>query len=119
MLPEQKEAPPPEEGLTFRLKQVKVSGATLFKDKDFQGISAPFLGKEIRLSDLEKITRGIKAKYNERGVYATNVYLPEQDIMAGVIEIRVLEARMGDVVVEGNRWFSKKFLEKRIHVKKK
>jgi len=115
---EKKEAAPSGKDVSFFLKEVKVSGATLFQSKDFEKIYGPSLGKEVRLSDLDRIARRIKAKYNEKGAYTTNVYLPEQDILAGAVEIRVLEGRMGDVVVEKNRWFSEKFFKKRIHVKK-
>jgi hemolysin activation/secretion protein len=45
--------------------------------------------------------------------------VPEQDIAAGNVEIRILEGYLGSLKVEGNRWFSSdRVIKKYIHIKK-
>ena len=46
------------------------------------------------------------------------MYLPEQQILGGAIEIRVVEGKMGKLIIEGNKWFTKEIIEKYFHIKK-
>jgi hypothetical protein len=77
----------------------------------------PYLGKEITPTDLEAIVEKIKTKYRENGYLTTFAYVPEQELKEGKIEIRVLEGRLGEVKIEGNRWFSSSLLKKYIHAR--
>src|SRR5262249_46224181 len=43
--------------------------------------------------------------YRDRGYGIVQVVLPEQDITRGVVQFRVMEARVGRVVIEGNKFF--------------
>ncbi|MFA7000563.1 MAG: ShlB/FhaC/HecB family hemolysin secretion/activation protein, partial [Candidatus Omnitrophota bacterium] len=117
-MPEEKAEAPAEEEVTFVLKQVRVTGTTLYPPGTFEQASAPLLGKDVTLADLDRVMQKIKERYGKDGYMTANVYLPEQDIVAGDIEIRVLEGRMGDLRTEGNRWRSRRSLERYVHIKK-
>ena len=67
---------------------------------------------------METVSRKIESKYKEGGYLTTTVYVPEQDIRDGTIEIRIAEGKMGQLNVEGNKWFSADFIKKFIHAKK-
>lgn len=109
---------PMAEGISFVLKEVKITGATIFKPADFRSIYQPYLDKKITFKDIETIIEKIKAKYKEKGYLTTTAYLPEQEIKEGKIEIRIVEGKMGKVKIEGNKWFSSALLEKYLQLKK-
>lgn len=116
---EPEKAPEPEAaGPAFVLKGVKVTGSTLFKDEDFRGAYSDYIDKETAWSDIEAIVEKVKDVYKKKGYLTTVVYIPEQDIAEGVIEIKILEGRVGEVTVEGNKWFSEKLIKKYFHSKK-
>ncbi len=117
-LEKEKPAAPPVSGVSFILKDVKITGVTLFKSEDFTPLYKRYIDKEVSFKDINDIVEQIKAKYKERGFLTTNVYLPEQQIFGGVVEIRVAEGRMGKLLIEGNKWFTKNILEKYFHTKK-
>ena len=115
---EKEKAMPVEGGVSFELKEIRVTGSTIFKQQDFRKIYEPYLGKKVTFSDLDAISKKIEFKYNEKGYLTTSVYIPEQDIKDGVIEIRVAEGKMGKISIKGNKWFSSDFIERFFHVKK-
>ena len=106
------------EGISFTLKEVVITGTTVFKPEDFRPIYEPSLGKKVTFKDLELIVEKIKAKYTQKGYLTTIVYLPEQDIAEGKIEIKVVEGKMGKLSIEGNKYFSSSLIEKYFHLKK-
>jgi len=110
--------PSEEPGPSFLLKNVKISGATVFQLRDFQPAYQRYIGTSVTFKDLEDIAAAIKALYKKKGYLSTDAYIPEQDIAHGEVEIRVVEGKLGDVRVEGNKWFDASLLKKYIHIKK-
>ncbi|OGX45860.1 MAG: hypothetical protein A3G38_02875 [Omnitrophica WOR_2 bacterium RIFCSPLOWO2_12_FULL_51_8] len=102
-LEKEKEAAPPPEALSFTLREVKVTGATIFKPEDFSFAYQPYLNKQVTFNDIKDITAKIKAKYKEKGYLTTAAFLPEQEIKDGRIEIKVIEGKMGKLSIEGNK----------------
>ncbi|MFA5271770.1 MAG: ShlB/FhaC/HecB family hemolysin secretion/activation protein [Candidatus Omnitrophota bacterium] len=127
---QQKEVTPPKikieepksqavpEGVSFTLKEVTVTGSTLFKPEVFTPIYSPYLEKTVNYKDLDDIMTKIKAKYKELGYLTTTAYLPEQDITGGKIEIKIIEGKMGDLSIEGSKYFKNSLIKSYIHVKK-
>ena len=107
-----------EAGPAFMLKGVKIIGASIFKPEEFKGTYEPYLGKEVTFRDVETIAGKIKEVYGKKGYLTTIVYVPEQNIVDGVVELRISEGTAGEVKVEGNKWFSGSLISKFIHVKK-
>ena len=105
----------PKSEATFVLTDVKLTGVTFFKPEDLRPLWQPSLGKKITLDDAAAIGDKIKGKYHSLGYLTTSVYFPEQEIENGVIEIAVIEGKLGKVIVEGNKWFSEDFVRKYIH----
>ncbi len=91
-----------EAGPAFVLKKVNVTGSSVFKPEDFRDTYANSIDKQVTFRDVETITGAIKAKYKKKGYLTAVVYIPEQDIAGGAVEIRVLEGKAGEVCVEGN-----------------
>ncbi len=115
---EQEKEKPPVSAISFVLKGVKITGATIFKPEGLFPLYQAYLNQKVTFADLEKIVEKIKAKYKEEGYLTTVVYIPEQELKEGVVEIVVGEGRMGELNVEGNRWFSRKLIERHVHIKK-
>lgn len=69
------------------------------------------LGKPLTSDLLSEIKRTIILYYRSRGRPMVSVTIPEQDISSGVIEVVVIEAKVGKVTSSGNRWFKSKLIE--------
>ncbi|MDD5449970.1 MAG: ShlB/FhaC/HecB family hemolysin secretion/activation protein [Candidatus Omnitrophica bacterium] len=105
-------------GPSFVLKEVVITGATIFTQEELKPVYEPYLGKETNFDGLNEIAKQIKSKYTQKGYVTTIVYIPEQQIAEGKVEIKVAEGKAGEVKIEGNKWFSSSLLRKYIHIKK-
>jgi len=105
-------------GLSFILTDLTITGTTAFKPKDFKPLYESYIGKKISFADLNAIAAAIKAKYKEKGYLTTTTYIPQQDIVDGKAEIKIAEGTMGNLSVEGNKWFSSSLIKRFIHLKK-
>lgn len=66
---------------------------------------APFTGTERSLADIRRARSALEAAYARRGYGAVQVVVPEQEITDGVVRLKVVEGRLREVAIEGNRYF--------------
>ena len=117
-IPQEKEKPQPAKEVSFLLKEVTVTGVTLFSQQEIFALYSPYLNTTVNFAVIQGIAKNIEAKYAAAGFLTTTAYIPEQDISGGKVEIRVIEGRMGDIKIEGNKYFSSALIKKYIHVMK-
>ncbi|WP_232437878.1 ShlB/FhaC/HecB family hemolysin secretion/activation protein [Burkholderia ubonensis] len=64
------------------------------------------LGKPVTFGRLADIRAAVVKRFRAAGEPLVDVYLPEQDVTAGIVRIAVVKFRVGNVVAQGNRHFS-------------
>ncbi|MDD5155514.1 MAG: ShlB/FhaC/HecB family hemolysin secretion/activation protein [Candidatus Omnitrophica bacterium] len=111
-------APAAESTEKVLIKNIEVAGATLISEEKIQEIISPFKNKELTLGDMQKVADLITDVYRQRGFITSRAYLPPQKIEEGILEIRVIQGRMGDVQVKGNRYFKTRLLLAKLTLKK-
>jgi hemolysin activation/secretion protein len=95
----------PSAGPAFDVQRFDVTGATLVPRSEIDAALMPFVGAHRTLADLQRARTALATLYARHGYGATQVVLPEQEIKDGVVQLRVVEARLGRVTVAGNRFF--------------
>ena len=94
-------------GLKVVVTAFKISGNTIYPESVLLEQTKEFVGKEQTIDGLNDAATKVRAYYRERGYFLSQAYLPQQEIKGGVVEIAVIEARVGRVAVnfkEGTRY---------------
>lgn len=103
-LPEAQEsmskAPAGAEAITFLLRSVTVEGATAFPEEHIAALYADELNTTISLNTVWDIAERITALYRDEEYFLSRAYVPAQEIDDGHILIKVIEGRIGDVILE-------------------
>jgi len=89
----------------FEIKHFDVQGNTLLSPEAVQNAVAPFAGNDKDFADIQRALEALEQAYRDRGYGIVQVLLPEQDITKGVVTFRVVQPRVGRVVVDGNKYF--------------
>ena len=84
-------------GLKVVVTAFKISGNTLFSEDVLRAAAQEFVGKEQNIDGLNDAATKVRAYYRERGYFLAQAYLPQQELKGGVVEIAVIEARIGKV----------------------
>jgi hemolysin activation/secretion protein len=92
--------------LRFDIARYDVVGNTLLAAEEVQRIVGPFAGKGRDFGDVQRALEALENAYRARGYAAVQVFLPEQDLEKGVVTLRVIEARIRQLTVRGNKFFS-------------
>jgi hemolysin activation/secretion protein len=85
------------EGLRIDIKRFRIVGLSVATAEDMEEDLAGFLGPNKRFQDLLDAAAAIKRKLAGLGFFLADVVVPEQKIANGIVELRVLEGRLGKV----------------------
>ena len=94
----------PDEGPSFMLSSVRFTKSELLTPEELKAIVLPYLGKETRLSDLNRMVAEINAAYQAKGIFTATALLPKQDVTGGAVIIRLVEGKLGEMLIEGNSY---------------
>lgn len=95
-------AVPSEAVSEFTLSGVVIEGATAIEPARFAPLYEPLLATRIGSKEVSEILARITALYQEEGYFLTRAVVPEQQIVAGVLRVRVIEGHIARVVVSGD-----------------
>lgn len=89
----------------FDINRFEVIGNTLLPASELERVFAPYTGQNKNFGDIQHALESLEAAYRDRGYGVVQVLLPEQDITQGIVQFRVLQPRVGSVLIEGNTHF--------------
>ena len=84
------------------VNQFVFKGNTLLSNPQLEAAVASFRGESLSFAQLEQAVAEVAQAYRNRG-WTVRAYLPEQDILEGVVTVNLVEAVFGKVVIEGTK----------------
>jgi len=89
----------------FDIERFELSAYTLLSLAEVDHILAPYTGKNKDFADIQRALEALEQAFRDLGYGVVQVLLPEQDITRGVVQFRILQPKVGKVVIEGNTHF--------------
>lgn len=109
---EQEEAP--ESAVKFVLNDIKIDGSEVLTKEEISGITSSYIGQEVTLQNLYDIVNALNDLYQQKGYLTCRAYLPPQTIKNGVVEIKIIEGKTGNVHIAGNETTREDYIAGRI-----
>jgi hemolysin activation/secretion protein len=90
----------------FSIQRFQVEGNTLLAQEKVEQLLAPFAGANKVYGDVQKALEALEGEYRRRGYGTVQVYVPEQELTAGVVKLQVSEGVVGKITITGNKLFN-------------
>ena len=100
------------------VENIVVSPSQILTEKEIKDILEDYTQTNVTFTQLKEIVDRINKLYLEKGYVTARAYLPEQTVEKETIRIELLEGKVGDISVEGNRWTRTKYISDRITLRK-
>jgi hemolysin activation/secretion protein len=94
-------------GPTFEIRQFVIEGNTLYPVELLDELLMEYTGPEKTAAVVEEARTKLEKFYQENGFLRVMVNIPEQMVEGGEIRLKVIESRIGQVLVNENRYFTK------------
>ena len=96
----ERELTPPKPGeVLIDVKGFKVTGITLITEQQAQEVLKPYTNRQLTVTQIKEAANEVTLLYQQIGRVA-QATLPPQNVTSGIIEIKMVEGRMGDVIIE-------------------
>ncbi|MGH8502908.1 MAG: ShlB/FhaC/HecB family hemolysin secretion/activation protein [Gammaproteobacteria bacterium] len=96
------------------MRQFKFTGNSVFSDAELAKVTAPFEGRVITAEELEEVRYRLTVYYVNRGYINSGAVIPDQEVVDGIITMRIVEGRLTDIEVSGNKSLRTEYLGGRI-----
>jgi hemolysin activation/secretion protein len=91
--------PPSKNQTLIEIKGFKFSGNTFISDEQATEITSSFINRQLTLAQINEAAFAIDDFYKGKGRIAQSV-VPPQQIKDGIVEIKILEGRVGKIAIE-------------------
>ncbi len=91
---------------TFFLQEYQVEGNTLLPTIEVERAVMTYLGENRSIKDIDAARGQLERAYHDRGYRTVVVNIPEQQVNQGIVRLRVTEAPVGKLHIEGSRYHS-------------
>ncbi len=92
------------------VKGFAFSGNTVVQQDELEALTLPYVGRALSLPEVEEAAQLVTDLYRRRGYTLASAYIPQQEIKFGVVLISILEGRIDEITVSGNRHYSTDFI---------
>ena len=117
---EKEETPPADDAgaeISFELKKVHWNPSEILTQEEIQAVADAYIGRQITLKDLREMAEKMTDLYRNKGYMTCGAVLPPQRIHEGVVEIRLIEGKTGEVSVTGNKHTKAGYITGRLGLK--
>lgn len=87
------------------------------RPEDLRKLLSVFLEKPVTLETLGEIKKTISDYYLRNSRPFVILKVPEQEITSGILQLSLLESKLGQLTVEGNQWTSSERIKKYFQIK--
>ena len=91
---------------SFLIKEFVVEGDNPLSDYDIDNTMYPFVNEPADLDRLNSASAALQRLLHKRGYTSHRVIIPEQTLQDGIVRLRVIAFKVGNVEIEGNQHFS-------------
>jgi hemolysin activation/secretion protein len=104
-----------KDGTITKIERVEFTKSEIFSDLEIAKFKALVEGQELTAEDLNNFIKIINNQYSKKNVITARATL--ESLSGGVLKVELMEAKIGNITVEGNRFNRKWYLKKQISSK--
>ena len=88
--------------IRFKVNAIEFSASEILAAAELEAIARDYRGREISLAELQELAERVNDLYRAKGVVTARAVIPPQDVSDGVVRIRLVEGRYGEISLRGN-----------------
>lgn len=96
------------------IKTIRFEGNTRITSSTLEAVAAPYLSRQIEMSDLEELRLKLTRVYTDNGYLNSGAVLPSQRVENGNVLYKIIEGTLGEVTIEGTGRLNPAYISERV-----
>ena len=95
----------------FLLEKINFEGNTKIKTSELEELAREVLGEDVYFDELLEVCSKVTNLYRSKGYLTSYATVPPQRIVDGVATINIIESKVGELNIEGEKWTREWYLK--------
>ena len=105
-----------ESDITVLIKKIEIDQSEILSSVDLQAITSKYENRKLSIKELKDLVEEINQLYAQKKITTAKAILPPQKIINGIVQIRLIEAHVGEVRIEDNKFTRSSYFYNRINL---
>ena len=88
----------------FLLEKINFEGNTMISEEELQKLGLEIIGEDIFFDELLEVCSKVTNLYHSKGYLTSYATVPPQRIVDGTATIKIIESKVGELNIEGEKW---------------
>lgn len=115
--PQPPAAAEPPAAIRFVVSRIVLVGNTIFSNEELSSVTSQYEGRAVTSQDLLELRDALTRFYVDRGYVNSGAMIPDQDVIGGVVTIRIVEGNLNQIGIQGLHMLRQSYLEDRIRLR--
>ena len=98
----------------FEVREIRFTSSAILSVGELESVAVAYRGRLLTLDELQGLADTVNELYRAKGVVTALATLPPQDVSGGVIEVRLVEGRVGKINISGNGTTRESYINLRV-----
>lgn len=99
----------------IQVERYDVQGSTIFDAEELAAVTEPFTGA-VTFAELLQARSAVTQLYTDNGYLTSGAFIPPQTLEGNVVIIQVVEGRLEEIDIEGNRRLNDSYIRSRLRL---
>ncbi len=95
----------------FLLEKINFEGNTKISSEELEKLALEVLGEDIFFDELLEVSSRVTNLYHSKGFLTSYAIVPPQRIVDGVATIKIIESKVGELNIDGEKWTREWYLK--------
>jgi len=95
----------------FLLEKINFEGNTQISDEELEKLALEIIGEDIFFDEILEVCSKVTNLYHKNGYLTSYATVPPQRIVDGVATIKIIESKVGELNIEGEKWTREWYLK--------
>lgn len=95
----------------FLLEKINFEGNTVILEEELEHLALEVLGEDIFFDELLEVCAKVTNLYHQKGYLTSYATIPPQRIVDGVATIKIIESKVGEMNIDGEKWTREWYLK--------
>jgi hemolysin activation/secretion protein len=109
---------PAPEAVRFLVREIRFTPSEILTAEELESVARDYRGKHVTFAELQELAARINALYKAKGVVTAQAVIPPQDVSEGIVQVRLVEGRVGKIGLEGNASTREGYVTDRLTLKR-
>lgn len=102
--------------IKFTARGIITDKSAVLTQQEIESVTSEYINKEITIKELYAAVQKLNEIYGKKGYLTCRAFLPSQTIKQGVVTIKLIEGRTGNIAVKGNKSTDAEYITNRMHL---